>query len=190
VYGLTVFDGHNVPLFFFTLEPVIGRAKVRAILRHPGWELCNQMTNAQLRAIPAGRLRRSENISLGASAADNPQGPDIWQEGQFMSSDQVNQIISQMSSAIGTNSGLGGTLKFDFGEPGSVLVDGKSDPNSVSDGEGKSADCTITVSLETFEKMVKGELDGTSAFMQGKLRVAGDMGLAMKLGPILQKARG
>jgi putative sterol carrier protein len=108
----------------------------------------------------------------------------------FMSSDQVKQIISQMSGAIGANSGLGGTLKFDFGEPGSVYIDGKSSPNTVADGDGKSADCTISVSLETFEKMVKGELDGTSAFMQGKLRVAGDMGLAMKLGPILAKARG
>jgi putative sterol carrier protein len=107
-----------------------------------------------------------------------------------MSSDQVKQIISQMSGALGANSGLGGTLKFDFGEPGSVYIDGKSSPNTVADGDGKSADCTITVSLETFEKMVKGELDGTSAFMQGKLRVAGDMGLAMKLGPILAKARG
>jgi putative sterol carrier protein len=107
-----------------------------------------------------------------------------------MSSDQVKQIIAQMGSAIGANSGLGGTLKFDFGEPGSVYIDGKSEPNTVSDGEGKTADCTITVSLETFDKMIKGELDGTSAFMQGKLRVAGDMGLAMKLGPILQKARG
>jgi len=107
-----------------------------------------------------------------------------------MSSDQVKTIITQMSSAIGSNSGLGGTLKFDFGEPGSVLIDGKSSPNTVTDGADKTADCTITVSLETFEKMVKGELDGTSAFMQGKLRVAGDMGLAMKLGPILQKARG
>jgi putative sterol carrier protein len=107
-----------------------------------------------------------------------------------MSSEQVKQIIAQMGGAIGANSGLGGTLKFDFGEPGSVYIDGKSTPNSVSDGDGKSADCTITLSIETFEKMVKGELDGTSAFMQGKLRVAGDMGLAMKLGPILQKARG
>ena len=107
-----------------------------------------------------------------------------------MSSDQVQQIITQMGGAIGANSGLGGTLKFDFGEPGSVYVDGKSSPNTVSDGAGKDADCTITVTLETFEKMVKGELDGTSAFMQGKLRVAGDMGLAMKLGPILAKARG
>ncbi len=107
-----------------------------------------------------------------------------------MSSPAVQQIITQMGSAIGANSGLGGTLKFDFGDAGSVLVDGKSAPNAVSDGAGKSADTTISVSLETFEKMVKGELDGTSAFMQGKLRVAGDMGLAMKLGPILAKARG
>ena len=106
-----------------------------------------------------------------------------------MSSEQINDIIKQMGSAIGANSGLGGTLKFDFGDQGSVLIDGKSSPNTVSDGSGKSADTTISVSLENFEKMVRGELDGTSAFMQGKLRVAGDMGLAMKLGPILQKAR-
>jgi putative sterol carrier protein len=128
----------------------------------------------------------------GHSPADAaaPCHPDIQKKDHFMSSEQINQIISQMGTAIGTDSGLGGTLKFDFGEPGSVFVDGKSTPNSVSDGAGKNADCTISVSLETFEKMVKGELDGTSAFMQGKLRVAGDMGLAMKLGPILQKARG
>jgi len=107
-----------------------------------------------------------------------------------MSSEQVKQIVAQMGGAVGANSGLNGTLKFDFGEPGSVYIDGKSTPNTVSDGEGQSADCTISVSLETFEKMVKGELDGTSAFMQGKLRVAGDMGLAMKLAPLLAKARG
>jgi putative sterol carrier protein len=107
-----------------------------------------------------------------------------------MSSPEVQNIIEKMGSAIGPNSGLGGTLKFDFGEPGSVYIDGKATPNTVADGEGKSADCTISVGLDTFDKMIKGELDGTSAFMQGKLRVAGDMGLAMKLGPILQKARG
>jgi len=107
-----------------------------------------------------------------------------------MSSDQVKHIVEEIGGRIGANSGLGGTLKFDFGEPGSVYIDGKSTPNTVSDGEGKSADCTISVSLENFEKMVKGELDGTSAFMQGKLRVAGDMGLAMKIGSVLQKARG
>jgi putative sterol carrier protein len=109
---------------------------------------------------------------------------------QRMSTPAVQQIIAQMGSAIGGNSGLGGTLKFDFGPAGSVLVDGKASPNSVSDGAGKSADTTLSVSIEDFEKMAKGELDGTSAFMQGKLRVAGDMSLAMKLQPMLQKLRG
>ena len=103
-----------------------------------------------------------------------------------MSSEQVQQIIDQMGGAIGANSGLGGTLKFDFGDPGSVYIDGKSSPNAVSDGAGKDADCTISLTLETFEKMVKGELDGTSAFMQGKLRVAGDMGLALRMQSLFQ----
>jgi putative sterol carrier protein len=107
-----------------------------------------------------------------------------------MATEEVNKIVEQMGSRIGANSGLGGTVKIDFGDPGSVYIDGKSNPNTVSEGTDKNADCTISVSLETFDKMVKGELDGTSAFMQGKLRVAGDMGLAMKLGPVLASARG
>ncbi len=107
-----------------------------------------------------------------------------------MSSPAVQQIIEQMAGAIGANSGLGGTLKFDFGTDGSVLIDGKSTPNSVSDGAGKSADTTLTLSLGDFGEMVRRELDPTAAFMQGKLRVAGEMGLGMKLGPVLQKAGG
>ena len=68
-------------------------------------------------------------------------------------------------------------------------IDGKATPNTVSN-ENKPADCTITVSLDNFKKMVSRELDGTTAFMQGKLKVAGDMSVAMKLGPILAKAAG
>jgi putative sterol carrier protein len=107
-----------------------------------------------------------------------------------MSNAVVEKIIARMGAALGDNSGLGGSLKFDFGEAGSVLVDGKSIPNSVSDGADKSADCTIAISLENFERLVKKELDPTAAFMQGKLKVSGNMGLAMKLGPILSKAQG
>jgi putative sterol carrier protein len=107
-----------------------------------------------------------------------------------MASEAVQQIIQQLSGALGDNSGLGGILKFDFGAEGSVVVDGKSVPNSVSDGAGKAADTTLSLSLDDFLKMSRQELDPTSAFMQGKLRVAGDMGLAMKLGPVLAKARG
>jgi putative sterol carrier protein len=104
-----------------------------------------------------------------------------------MSDEQdVIEITEGLSKAIGANSGLNSTLKFDFEGKGLVYVDGKSTPNTVSN-EDKPADCTITVSLETFKKLAKRELDGTAAFMQGKLKVAGDMSVAMKLGPIFAK---
>lgn len=103
--------------------------------------------------------------------------------------EEIATIAREMGSRIGGNSGLNGTLKFDFEGKGIVYLDGKSSPNTVS-MDDKAADCTITVSLDTFKKMVARELDGTTAFMQGKLRVAGDMALAMKLGPILEKAAG
>jgi putative sterol carrier protein len=108
-------------------------------------------------------------------------------------SERVDAIIARMANAIGSHSAhavLGGTLKFDFGADGSVFIDGNSAPPGVSAGGDRNADCTIAVSLEDFERMAKGELDGTAAFMQGKLRVVGDMGLALKIGPILEKARG
>jgi len=101
---------------------------------------------------------------------------------------RVETIIAKIGKWIGGQSGLGGTLKFDFGEAGSVLLDGKSHPNTVADGAGRDADCTIALSLDTFDRLVAHEIDPVSAFMQGKLKVSGDMGLAMKLGPILERA--
>jgi putative sterol carrier protein len=52
------------------------------------------------------------------------------------------------------------------------------------------ADCTITVSKDDLEAMTKGALDPTTAFMTGKLKIAGDMAVAMALQPILARGRG
>ena len=107
-----------------------------------------------------------------------------------MTSPAIQAIIDRISPAVSAGPSLGGALKLDYGPDGSVLIDGRSGANVVSDGDGKTADCTLSMTMDTFRQMAEGKLDGTSAFMQGKLRVAGDMGLAMKVGPILQKARG
>jgi putative sterol carrier protein len=85
---------------------------------------------------------------------------------------------------VGTDSGLGASVKFDFGDDGVIFVDGKTVPNTVSN-ENTEADCTIAMSLEDFEQMASGQLDPTSAFMLGKLKVAGDMTVAMKLSSVL-----
>ena len=102
-----------------------------------------------------------------------------------MSSD-VEEITKGLAERIGGNSGLNATLKFNFEGAGCVYIDGKATPNTVTNDDNP-ADCTITVSVDNFKKMVAGELDGTTAFMTGKLKVSGDMSIAMKLGPLLAK---
>jgi putative sterol carrier protein len=104
-----------------------------------------------------------------------------------MSAEEISKLTEDFRKAIGDNSGLEAKLKFDFEGKGCIFIDGKAKPNTVSNADDP-ADCTIVVSLETFQKMTKREIDPTTAFMQGKLKVNGDMGVAMRLGPILQKA--
>ena len=52
--------------------------------------------------------------------------------------------------------------------------------STVTEG-GDAADATIATSEETFEKIVSGEQNPTTAYMTGKLKIKGDMGAAMKL---------
>jgi putative sterol carrier protein len=101
----------------------------------------------------------------------------------------LHQVTQKLAEVIGENAGLGKTLKFDFGSFGSIFVDGASVPNKVSN-EDKPADCTLQLSWEDFQQMADGKLDPTMAFMQGKLKILGDMSIAMKLQPILGKLRG
>jgi putative sterol carrier protein len=94
------------------------------------------------------------------------------------------EVTTKMRERVGENSGLNATIKFDFGDEGVLYLDGESTPNSVSN-EDKEAQCTIKVSLADFIAMGKGELDAMTAFMMGKLKVSGDMGVAMKLQKVL-----
>ena len=56
--------------------------------------------------------------------------------------------------------------------------------------EDKDAECTLSITPENLIAIQQGKLDPTMAFMTGKLKVNGDMSVAMKLQPLLAKARG
>ena len=81
---------------------------------------------------------------------------------------------------VGADSGLAATLKFDCGADGTVFIDGRSAPNTVSNDSG-DADCTVGITLENLTAMLKGELEPATGFMMGKLKVSGDMSVAMRL---------
>ena len=97
-----------------------------------------------------------------------------------MSLEQITQTMSQRV----TPGILDATVKFDFGDDGKIFVDGNAGTVSNDDAE---ADCTITISMDNFTALSSGDLDPTTAFMMGKLKVSGNMAVAMKLGPILAK---
>ena len=96
----------------------------------------------------------------------------------------IDRVVTGLKEKIGEDCGLGATLKFNFGDDGVVMLDATQVPNIVSTEDG-DAQCTMEISMENFMLMANGELDGTSAFMTGKLKIQGDMSIAMKLGPIL-----
>ena len=52
--------------------------------------------------------------------------------------------------------------------------------------EDKDAEVTLVTSIETFEKILSGQQDPNIAFMMGKLKVQGSMGLALKLNGMLE----
>jgi putative sterol carrier protein len=96
----------------------------------------------------------------------------------------IETAAEAIRAKVGENSGLGATVKFDCGEEGVVFLDGASEPTTVST-ENKAADCTIACDLETLESLISGDLNPTAAFMQGKIKVDGDMTVAMRLSSVL-----
>ena len=76
--------------------------------------------------------------------------------------------------------GMNNSYVFDIEGAGQWTVRVEDGKVSVAEGAGE-ADATISASEETFERIVAGEQNPTTAYMTGKLKIKGDMGAAMKL---------
>lgn len=92
-------------------------------------------------------------------------------------SNVVNGAVEALSKKI---SSFDGTAKFVIDGEGAIMID----ESGVRAGD-EEADVTLTASRETFEGILNGSVNPTTAFMMGKLKLDGSMGLAMKLGSAL-----
>ena len=99
-----------------------------------------------------------------------------------MSLDAITQEIQQK---LAFAAGLGAKVKFDFGDDGIVFVDATQSPPVLSHDD-EEADVTLICSIDTFQDIANGTQNPNVAFMMGKLKVKGSMGLAMKLNSILE----
>jgi len=84
-----------------------------------------------------------------------------------------------------------GIIQFEILEPGfSFVVDLKNGNGDVYQGKAKTrATVTITVTDDDFGRLVDGSLNPQQAFMQSKIKIKGNMGLAMKLPKVLAAAQ-
>ena len=97
----------------------------------------------------------------------------------------VQEIFTAMPDRLnaGAAAGLDCVIQYDLGGDGggvhhTVIKDGAC---TVNEGAHDAPTMTVTMEAQDFVDMTNGKLDGMTAFMGGKLKIGGDMGLAMKL---------
>lgn len=97
-----------------------------------------------------------------------------------------NQIAGKLRSNPDLATSINATYVFDFGEEGQWSLDlTKPNGGEVHEGAIDDPNLTVTMKAADFEKLVDGSLNPQMAFMTGKLKIKGDMPLALKLQQIL-----
>lgn len=94
-------------------------------------------------------------------------------------SDTVNEAVAVLNEKL-SGASFNGTAKFAVEGEGAIMMD-----SSGARAGDEAADVTLTADAETFKSILEGDTNPTSAFMTGKLKVDGDMGMAMQLASVL-----
>ena len=108
-----------------------------------------------------------------------------------MSDTRIKDLLTQVANVDPSQiEGVSGVFLFDLsGENGGrwmLTVDnGKTDLQKVAEGDAVDPDVTLSMAAEDLIAISNGSLNPVAAFMQGKVRVSGDMGLAMRMQSLL-----
>ncbi|ODT60165.1 MULTISPECIES: SCP2 sterol-binding domain-containing protein [Paracoccus] len=89
-------------------------------------------------------------------------------------SEVVTKAVEKLSEKIDS---FDSTAKFVIKDEGAIMID----ESGVRAGDDE-AEVTLTASRETFEGIMNGDVNPATAFMMGKLKIDGNMGVAMQLG--------
>ncbi|MEM6440812.1 MAG: SCP2 sterol-binding domain-containing protein [Pseudomonadota bacterium] len=94
-------------------------------------------------------------------------------------SETLDAAVAALKEKLGDGS-FDGSIKFEIEDEGAIRLEGGD--VTIDDAE---ADCTVSADAETFKGMMTGDVNPTSAFMTGKLKIDGDMSKAMALNAVL-----
>lgn len=111
-------------------------------------------------------------------------GATYTQEENTMAITSVQDVLDNIGQLDPSKiEGLNAVILFDLaGEGGgkwtATLADGKA---AVEEGETASPSMTVSMAAQDLVAISNGELNAVAAFMQGRIKVSGDMSLALRL---------
>ena len=97
----------------------------------------------------------------------------------------VADFTRGMQELVSRHAQLETRIKIVFEDESVIFIDGRSDPNSVTNSDGE-ADVTLWMSLSTMNRLYRRELNPAIAAMTGKIRLEGNLLDAMKLEAVLR----
>lgn len=96
------------------------------------------------------------------------------------------EITQTLRTRTADHKGFGHSVLLDFGAEGRIRIDGRaSDVPPLIDHEATPADCTLYISLADFLALAKKQISPQAAFMTGRVKIEGDVMVAMQLGALL-----
>ncbi|XP_053549435.1 sterol carrier protein 2 [Bombina bombina] len=166
-------------------------------------ELCWQLrSQAGRRQVPGAKLALQHNIGLGGAVVVtlykmgfpdgapssariqmSPTSADDGFKAQFVFNEIQKKLQEEGEQYVKK---IGGIFAFKVkdgpgGKEATWVVDVKNGKGSVAFNSDKKADCTITMADSDLLSLMTGKINPQTAFFQGKLKITGNMGLAMKL---------
>lgn len=103
----------------------------------------------------------------------------------------IKEIFAQMPGQINPDAakGMNSVIQFNLSGDGggNYYVEIKDGTAKVSEGTHPSPNMTMTLAASDYVDLIMGKLNGQMAFMSGKLKIAGDMGLAMKMQTLFKR---
>jgi alkyl sulfatase BDS1-like metallo-beta-lactamase superfamily hydrolase len=139
-------------------------------------------------AAEAAEAKSEEAAPHAAEAEDDTAAPP-----GFKSNAVFQTMASNLKSQPGLASKVNGSFAFivtdgPAGASASWSVVAKGASPGVSPTQPDKADCTITISDENLGALAAGKINGMSAYMSGKMKIKGNMGLAQKLAALMTPA--
>ncbi|XP_076601768.1 sterol carrier protein 2 [Chaetodon auriga] len=167
-------------------------------------ELCWQLRGqAGRRQVSGAKVALQHNIGLGGAVvvtlyrmgfpqeASSRVGAVLTSSGSGLEGFKAYPVFKEIENQLHREGEqlvkkIGGVFAFKVnngpgGKEATWIVDVKNGKGSVTNDPGKKADCTFSMSDEDLLELMTGKLNAQMAYFKGKLKISGNMGMAMKL---------